>query len=576
MIRENKFDGYLRADPHDHIREFLAICNMFRYGETQSEAIKLLIFPFSLYDKAKTWFNKVNEESITSGDQMRDAFINRFFPPLLFNHESTQAILEVTVGGIFLYKCPNQVFQLLEDKVLFNLDWSIKSKIKHHQRSVSFVDGSNSDVDNSLLLEKLEALTIKMDSQFQSLKEEMHEMRKNYNNREGDHASKNDDTPMCERHEANYIQSEGNKNQNSQDSYSYQSHCDRNDSEKSLTELNNEVKNDLEDFKRCIHSMRIDYDKLYDREEMINLRNSNQDPPIDFYDLKGSDEGDNEIISLIMEPFNTFLMGDEVISIILERENDEFIKSSVDNLVPIPREEKYFDINSPLGEQVVDFLMENVDVAGLPRHLVRRLFSHLLKYPSLTKGIFDEPLGDDSKPKSYNVTFSNPLFDFNDDYTLYYDNLLFDEEFEDISSLDPPKSAPMNHEPLGNPDSVSRSLETSNLSLEELATEIGLEDSILTEIYDGYYDSEGDILFLEHLLIEETFFDPTPAVLPKESTLLVTPLPDSKEISLRKVEIFDPFFSLTRLGGKTRVMETLLLVFIICHHPVLLDTHQRR
>ncbi|GJY93230.1 hypothetical protein Tco_0509012 [Tanacetum coccineum] len=148
MIRENKFDGYLRADPHDHIREFLAICDMFKYGETQSEAVKLLIFPFSLCDKAKTWFNELNEESITS--------------------------------------------------------WS--------------------------------------------LKEEMHEMRKNYNNCGGDHASKNDDTPMCERHEANYIRSEDCQNQDSHNSYLHQSHHDPNDSEKSLTELNNDVKNDLEDF----------------------------------------------------------------------------------------------------------------------------------------------------------------------------------------------------------------------------------------------------------------------------------------------------------------------------------------
>ncbi|GJY43312.1 hypothetical protein Tco_0431525 [Tanacetum coccineum] len=66
MIWESKFDGYLRADPHDHIREFLAICDMFKYGETQSEAVKLLIFPFSLCDEAKTWFNELNEESITS------------------------------------------------------------------------------------------------------------------------------------------------------------------------------------------------------------------------------------------------------------------------------------------------------------------------------------------------------------------------------------------------------------------------------------------------------------------------------------------------------------------------------
>ncbi|GJS62017.1 hypothetical protein Tco_0656801 [Tanacetum coccineum] len=77
-----------------------------------------------------------------------------------------------------------------------------------------------------------------------------------------------------------------------------------------------------------------------------------------------------------MEPTDTLLMGDEVISTTPERENDEFIKSSVDDLVPILREsevtsvyddlecdmpitiplpttdvrEEDFDINSPLVE----------------------------------------------------------------------------------------------------------------------------------------------------------------------------------------------------------------------------------
>ncbi|GJX65077.1 hypothetical protein Tco_0299420 [Tanacetum coccineum] len=54
MILENNFDGQLRANPHDHIYEFLAICDMFKHGETQSESVKLLIFPYSLSDKAKT------------------------------------------------------------------------------------------------------------------------------------------------------------------------------------------------------------------------------------------------------------------------------------------------------------------------------------------------------------------------------------------------------------------------------------------------------------------------------------------------------------------------------------------
>ncbi|GJU77151.1 hypothetical protein Tco_1274221 [Tanacetum coccineum] len=233
-----------------------------------------------------------------------------------------------------------------------------------------------------------------------------------------------------------------------------------------------------------------------------------------------------------MEPADTLLMGDEDISTTPARETDKFIKSSVDDLVPIPMESEMtsdsnlecdmpintplpttdvrkedFDINSPLEEQVIDFLMKNEDVVGLPRHLVKQLFSHLMS---------DEPLGDDSKPRSYDVTFSNSLFEFNDDFTLCNDNLLFDEEFEDISSLDPPKSAPLNYEPL--------------------------DDSIPTEIDDGYYDSEGDILFLEHLLIEETFFDPIPAVLPKKSTILVTPPPTSKQFNLKEVERFDPFF----------------------------------
>ncbi|GJU49808.1 hypothetical protein Tco_1219363 [Tanacetum coccineum] len=246
--------------------------------------------------------------------------------------------------------------------------------------------------------------------------------------------------------------------------------------------------------------------ELNSLQEMMNLINSNQDPPVDLYHLEGSDKGDNKIDSLTKEPLDTLLMRDEVISTTPEKENDEFIKSSVDDLVPIPREsevtsvyddlecdmpitiplpttdvrEEDFDINSPLGEQVVDFLMENVDVAGLPRHLVKQLFSHLLKNLSLAKEMSDEPLGDDSKPRSYDVTFLNPLFDFNDDSTLCYDNPLFDEEFEDISSLDPPESTPV---------------------------------------------------------IDET-------------TLLVTPLPDFKEFSLREVERFDPFFSLTQSGER--------------------------
>ncbi|GJU26790.1 hypothetical protein Tco_1165411 [Tanacetum coccineum] len=77
----------------------------------------------------------------------------------------------------------------------------------------------------------------------------------------------NDDTPMCERHEVNYIQSEEYQNRISHNSFSRQSHYDPNDSEKSLTELNKDVRNDLEDFKRCVHSMRTVHWKLFARDD---------------------------------------------------------------------------------------------------------------------------------------------------------------------------------------------------------------------------------------------------------------------------------------------------------------------
>ncbi|GJU09885.1 retrovirus-related pol polyprotein from transposon TNT 1-94 [Tanacetum coccineum] len=164
MIRENNFDGYLRVDPHDDIHEFLAICDMFKYGETQSEALKLLIFPFSMCDEAKTCFNELNEESISPWEQMRRTL-----------DELTQGILDEIARGIFLYKTPNQAFQFLDDKVI-----------------------------------KTEILMIRILAQ---------------------------------------------------------TYHDPNDSEKSLIELNNDVKQDLEHFKSCIHSMRTVHDKLFDKDD---------------------------------------------------------------------------------------------------------------------------------------------------------------------------------------------------------------------------------------------------------------------------------------------------------------------
>ncbi|GJZ37884.1 hypothetical protein Tco_0584075 [Tanacetum coccineum] len=84
------------------------------------------------------------------------------------------------------------------------------------------------------------------------------------------------------------------------------------------------------------------------------------------------------------EPEDSLMMGDEHLDTIPEKESDELIKSSVENLVPIPNESE-------------DFFFDNGSDC-------------------------DMPVCDDF------TTFSNPLFDSNDDFTFSDDESLSDED----------------------------------------------------------------------------------------------------------------------------------------------------
>nr|GEV14779.1 hypothetical protein [Tanacetum cinerariifolium] len=54
MIKDRQFDEHARADLHKHIAEFVKICGMFRYGNTNAGAIKLKRFTSSLVGDAES------------------------------------------------------------------------------------------------------------------------------------------------------------------------------------------------------------------------------------------------------------------------------------------------------------------------------------------------------------------------------------------------------------------------------------------------------------------------------------------------------------------------------------------
>ncbi|GJX94490.1 reverse transcriptase domain-containing protein [Tanacetum coccineum] len=85
LIKGNQFGGRTKTDPHKHIYEFLIIYNMFKYKDTENEVARLMMFPLSLTGEAKTWLDELNEGTIETWDELRTAFISRFFPPALFD-----------------------------------------------------------------------------------------------------------------------------------------------------------------------------------------------------------------------------------------------------------------------------------------------------------------------------------------------------------------------------------------------------------------------------------------------------------------------------------------------------------
>ncbi|GJY52863.1 reverse transcriptase domain-containing protein [Tanacetum coccineum] len=84
--------------------------------------------------------------------------------------EITQEVLNAAACGIFLYKTPNQAYQLLEDKVLLKLDWAKNQKTKSSlKKTVAFVDEGSSNSDTDKIMAQMDAKTLKMDAQYKEL-----------------------------------------------------------------------------------------------------------------------------------------------------------------------------------------------------------------------------------------------------------------------------------------------------------------------------------------------------------------------------------------------------------------------
>ncbi|GJU45276.1 hypothetical protein Tco_1202542 [Tanacetum coccineum] len=239
-----------------------------------------------------------------------------------------------------------------------------------------------------------------------------------------------------------------------------------------------------------------------DENSSIDVPNPNS-----FNDLLNSIIPLNEIISQIppfititpvlptLEPEDSLIIGDENLSTILEKESDKLIKSSVEDLVPIPSKSE--DTSGSNSECDLPF--------------------------------DDESLSDEDVPKDNVKIYSNPLFEFDDEYISSDINPLFDEVLEDIENKDP-------YEPdlLVTPLSDANEEEYFDPGGEIDEIDAFLDMEISTNIENGYHDLEGDIIYLESLLLNlhpKVFLDHDPKNLKDE--------PANKDLK-NMVKVFDP------------------------------------
>ncbi|GKC25112.1 hypothetical protein Tco_1027262 [Tanacetum coccineum] len=178
-------------------------------------------------------------------------------------------------------------------------------------------------------------------------------------------------------------------------------------------------------------------------------------------------------------------------------ESDEFIKSSVENLVPTPSESK-----------------------------------------DASNGQCDLPICDDF-PKSHLVTFSDPLFDIDDDCTSSDDESFSEEDV-------PIENFKIFSNPLFDLDEEIIATEIESL-LDEFAGEFTLLKSIPSGIDDDNLDPEGEIHLVERLLYDNS--SPRP---PEDSnsdvseaiTKSISPSPIPVEDSDSLMEEIDLFLTL--------------------------------
>ncbi|GJS87914.1 hypothetical protein Tco_0770550 [Tanacetum coccineum] len=213
-------------------------------------------------------------------------------------------------------------------------------------------------------------------------------------------------------------------------------------------------------------------------------------------------------VLLTLELEDSLIMGNEELSTIPEKESDEVIKSSVDDFVSIPSE---FEDTSESDSDCDLPSCDNFSPINVSEEKSVTFSNPLFDSNDDFTSSDDESLFDEDVPEDNVKIYSNPLFEFDDEYISSDVNPLFYEVLENIESKDSYVSNLDEPALLVTPLSDVNQDECFDPGGDEIEACLA-SDSIPPRIDGTNFDPEGDILLLEKLLND----DPSSHLPPKE------------------------------------------------------------
>nr|GEU32434.1 reverse transcriptase domain-containing protein [Tanacetum cinerariifolium] len=132
LIQANQFYGFKSNNPNDHIRSFNRITSTLNFRDVPNDAIKLMLFPYSLEGAAKIWYEKEQPRSILTWGDL------------------TMSSLNVAAGRNLLRKTPQDALIIIENK----------SKVRYSQnKPIAFKVSTTSNGTSSSTDARIDKLT---------------------------------------------------------------------------------------------------------------------------------------------------------------------------------------------------------------------------------------------------------------------------------------------------------------------------------------------------------------------------------------------------------------------------------